>query len=96
MESQHSLVAPENLLRVRSYPYRFSFDGRRRMKRYELIETLIPVLKEALVVCNIDIPSKELFSIKDQQNYFYMLGSMGLCASISLDLSLITNKTVVA
>ena len=35
------------------------------MNRYELIETLVPALKDALVVCNIGIPSQELFSIRD-------------------------------
>ena len=66
------------------------------MNRYELIETLVPVLKDALVVCNIGIPSQELFSIRDRENHFYMLGSMGLCSSISLGLALTTNKSVVA
>ena len=66
------------------------------MNRYELIETLVPVLKDALVVCNIGIPSQELFSICDRENHFYMLGSMGLCSSIGLGLALTTNKSVVA
>ena len=66
------------------------------MNRYELIETLVPVLKDALVVCNIGIPSQELFSISDRENHFYMLGSMGLCSSIGLGLALTSNKSVVA
>ena len=66
------------------------------MNRYELIETLVPVLKDALVVCNIGIPSQELFSIRDRENHFYMLGSMGLCSSIGLGLALTTKKSVVA
>ena len=66
------------------------------MNRYELIETLVPVLKDALVVCNIGIPSQELFSIRDRENHFYMLGSMGLCSSIGLGLALTTTKSVVA
>ena len=66
------------------------------MNRYELIETLVPVLKDTLVVCNIGIPSQELFSIRDRENHFYMLGSMGLCSSIGLGLALTTNKSVVS
>ena len=66
------------------------------MNRYDLIETLVPVLNDALVVCNIGIPSQELFSICDRENHFYMLGSMGLCSSIGLGLALTTNKRVVA
>ena len=66
------------------------------MNRFELIESLVPVLEDTLVVCNIGIPSQELFSICDRENHFYMLGSMGLCSSIGLGLALITNKSVVA
>ena len=66
------------------------------MRRYELIEALIPELSEVLVLCNIGIPSQEMFSISDRENQFYMLGSMGLCSSIGLGLSLATKKTVVA
>ena len=66
------------------------------MNRYQLIESLVPILEDALVVCNIGIPSQELFSICDRDNNFYMLGSMGLCSSIGLGLSLTTKKSVVA
>ena len=66
------------------------------MNRYELLETLVPVLKDALVVCNIGIPSQELHEIVDRDNHFYMLGSMGLCSSIGLGLALTTSKPVVA
>ena len=66
------------------------------MNRFELIESLVPVLEDTLVVCNIGIPSQELFAICDRENHFYMLGSMGLCSSIGLGLALTTNKSVVA
>ena len=66
------------------------------MNRYELLETLVPALKDSLVICNIGIPSQELFAISDQENHFYMLGSMGLCSSIGLGLALTTDKSVVA
>ena len=66
------------------------------MKRYALLQTLVPVIRDSLVVCNIGIPSQELFAIEDRDNHFYMLGSMGLCTSIALGLSLNTTKNVVA
>jgi len=66
------------------------------MNRYELLETLVPVLEDALVVCNIGIPSQELHAISDRDNHLYMLGSMGLCSSIGLGLALTTPKSVVA
>ena len=53
---------------------------------------LIPLLKNKLVICNIGLPSQELFKINDQPNYFYMLGSMGLCSSIGLGLALSQKK----
>ena len=66
------------------------------MNRYQLIESLVPILEDTLVVCNIGIPSQELFSICDRDNHFYMLGSMGLCSSIGLGLSITTKRSVVA
>ena len=66
------------------------------MKRYALLKTLVPVMRDSLVVCNIGIPSQELFAIEDRDNHFYMLGSMGLCTSIALGLSLNTTKNVIA
>lgn len=44
--------------------------------------------QKALLVCNIGFPSRELFSVKDRPENFYMLGSMGLASSIGLGLAL--------
>jgi sulfopyruvate decarboxylase subunit beta len=44
--------------------------------------------QDALLVCNIGFPSRELFSVKDRPENFYMLGSMGLASSIGLGLAL--------
>lgn len=66
------------------------------MKRYELLKSLIPLFCDALVVCNIGVPSQELYSLDDRENYFYMLGSMGMCSSIGLGLALSTERTVIA
>lgn len=43
---------------------------------------------DALVVCNLGYPSRELFFVRDRPENFYMLGSMGLASSIALGLSL--------
>lgn len=51
---------------------------------------------DALTVCNIGFPSRELFSIGDRPGIFYMLGSMGLASSIGLGLSLVQDDPVVA
>ena len=66
------------------------------MNRYELLKSLKGILNEKLVICNIGLPSQELYKIDDQPNYFYMLGSMGLASSIGLGLSLAVDKKVIS
>ena len=66
------------------------------MNRFELLSLLQKTLQDNLVVCNIGLPSQELYKINDRPNYFYMLGSMGLSSSIGLGLSLAINKNVIS
>lgn len=66
------------------------------MIRYDLFKTIIPVLRDQLVVCNIGSPSQELHHLFDQESNFYMLGTMGLCSSIGFGLALAQDKTVIA
>ena len=66
------------------------------MNRFKLLKTLQGVLKNKLVICNIGLPSQELYQINDQPNYFYMLGSMGLSSSIGLGLALSQKKDVIS
>jgi len=66
------------------------------MRRFEVIKAIVSTLDDELVVCNLGFPSRELFSIRDSERNFYMLGSMGLASSIALGLSLGTQQTVVA
>jgi len=66
------------------------------MTRFQALETIAPYLDGKVVVCNLGIPSKELFFIKHQPTNFYMLGSMGMTTPIALGLSLTTDKKVVA
>ncbi len=58
------------------------------MKRIEAIKTITDELEKELVVCNIGFPSRELYSVRDRPENFYMLGSMGLASSIGLGLAL--------
>jgi sulfopyruvate decarboxylase subunit beta len=58
------------------------------MKRLEALKEIVKILKDELVVCNIGIPSKELYHLKDRNENFYMLGSMGLVSSIALGVAL--------
>ncbi len=66
------------------------------MNRFELLNILQSTIQDKLVVCNIGLPSQELYKINDRPNYFYMLGSMGLASSIGLGLSLSINKDVIS
>ncbi len=66
------------------------------MIRYDVLKTLLPVLDDSLVVCNIGSPSQELASLADRPGNFYMLGTMGLCSSIGLGLALAQSKPVLA
>ena len=66
------------------------------MNRFNLIKSLQNVIKNQLVICNIGLPSQELYKINDRNNYFYMLGSMGLASSIGLGLSLSIKKNVIS
>lgn len=65
------------------------------MIRSEILRDIAPILRDELVICNIGIPSQELFAIDDQPTNFYMLGTMGLASSIGLGLALAQAKTVI-
>ena len=58
------------------------------MARREAIEEIMKYIDDELVVCNIGFPSRELYDIKDRDENFYMIGSMGLASSIGFGLAL--------
>jgi sulfopyruvate decarboxylase subunit beta len=62
------------------------------MKRIEVIESV--AARQGLLICNLGLPSRELYSLSDKPSYFYMLGSMGLVSSIGLGLALAQKKRV--
>ena len=58
------------------------------MKRQEAVETVLRLLSNELVIhCN-GMVSREAFNIMDRPESFYMIGSMGLSASIGLGVAL--------
>lgn len=63
--------------------------------RYDMLKVIAPHLDSKVVVCNLGIPSKELFIIKHQPSNFYMLGSMGMAAPIGLGIRLASDKEVI-
>ncbi len=58
------------------------------MKRIEAIEHIAGMAGDALLVCNLGYPARELYAVGDRPENFYMLGSMGLVSSIGLGLAL--------
>jgi sulfopyruvate decarboxylase subunit beta len=66
-----------------------------RLARYEVLKTMAPFIDSRVVICNLGVPSKELFHIKHQPSNFYMLGSMGMATPIGLGISLSTDRETV-
>jgi sulfopyruvate decarboxylase subunit beta len=63
------------------------------MRRYDAIKSIVEgVNEEHIIACN-GMISRELFTIKDRPQNFYMLGSMGLAPAIGLGVSLVKPKT---
>jgi len=66
------------------------------MIRSDVIKSLVPVLSDQFVVCNIGLPSQELHLLDDQPTNFYMLGTMGLSSSIGLGLAMAQKQTIIS
>lgn len=64
------------------------------LTRFEIIKILTQHIDNQLVICNIGLPSRELYEILDQPSNFYMLGSLGLVSSIGLGVAIKTPKPV--
>ena len=92
-------VEERHVVRLHPCVRRPTEDGAKRLSprftRYELLKSAAPHLDAKVVVCNLGIPSKELFAIKHQSSNFYMLGSMGMATPIGLGISLASEKEVV-
>jgi sulfopyruvate decarboxylase beta subunit len=64
------------------------------MTRYDAIGIVAELSDDDIIISNLGYPSKELYTIKDRELNFYMLGSMGLASSIGLGLALVQKKHV--
>ncbi len=64
-------------------------------RRYDILKAVAPLFKDRAVVCNLGIPSKELYDVMHQPSNFYMLGSMGMATPIGLGVALCTEKDVI-
>ena len=66
------------------------------MIRSDVLKSLVPVIRDHFVVCNIGLPSQELHMLDDQPTNFYMLGTMGLASSIGLGVALAQKQKVIS
>jgi sulfopyruvate decarboxylase subunit beta len=69
--------------------------GKPVMTRLDAIRTVAPLLDRDIALCNLGIPSKELFASADRPLNYYMTGSMGLATAMGLGLALASDRTVV-
>ena len=58
------------------------------MKGIDVYRELVPLLKDEPTVCANGYISRELFNVKDREENFYMIGSMGLASAIGLGVAL--------
>jgi len=65
------------------------------MKRIEAIAAIASEADDALIICNIGFPSRELYAVRDRPENFYMLGSMGMASSIGLGIALSQRRRVI-
>ena len=65
------------------------------MKREQVIQTIMEVVDKELVVSNLGHPCQELYKVKDRDQNFYMLGSMGQALPIGLGLALSQPEKVI-
>jgi sulfopyruvate decarboxylase beta subunit len=64
------------------------------LTRYGVLESLRSELEGNVVICNLGVPSKELYALLPQPSNFYMLGSMGMATPIGLGVAISTEKPV--
>ncbi|MEU5692001.1 phosphonopyruvate decarboxylase [Actinosynnema sp. NPDC020468] len=56
--------------------------------RADVLRALVPELRGAAVVSTTGYTSRELFAVRDDENHFYMQGSMGHAAALGLGVAL--------
>jgi sulfopyruvate decarboxylase beta subunit len=65
------------------------------MTRLDAIRSIVPHLNDAVVVSNIGVPSKELFSTKDRKENFYMLGSYTQASPVGFGIALSSRRRTI-
>ncbi len=65
------------------------------IERYEAMKILLSIYPNSLFVSTIGNTSKELYKLNDNENNFYLLGSMGLASSFGFGIALSSKKHVI-
>lgn len=97
-EGSGATISQQSAASSRQSEFRIQNSGVRsvpELTRFDILNIVAPYLDSRVVVCNLGIPSKELFYIKPQPSNFYMLGSMGMAGPIGLGIALTSKKEVV-
>ena len=58
------------------------------MNRKSVLETVYSLANDAIIIFSTGYVSREAFTIEDRDSNFYMLGSMGLAASIGIGMAI--------
>jgi thiamine pyrophosphate-dependent acetolactate synthase large subunit-like protein len=66
------------------------------LKRIEAIRDIMKTITTELVISSCGLISRELHSVKDRPENFYVMGSMGAALGIAIGLALNTDKEVIA
>ncbi len=66
------------------------------MIRFDVLKSLVPVIGDEPVVCNIGAPSQELYALDGRDTNLHMLGTMGLASSIGFGLAVTQDKPVIS
>ncbi|WP_298773180.1 phosphonopyruvate decarboxylase [uncultured Shewanella sp.] len=103
----HALIIPNDLLITekinepstkqicQANRFNFQSSGQRPI-RFRAIETCLNLLPDnAVVIASTGKTGRELFTISDQSNFFYQVGSMGCASALGLGISLNTPLKVV-
>ncbi|MEW6108457.1 MAG: sulfopyruvate decarboxylase subunit alpha [Nitrospirota bacterium] len=89
------VLSPRRILPDTGHDKRRTERLRPWLRRFDILKILTPHLDSKVVICNLGIPSKELFHLAHQPSNFYMLGSMGMATPVGLGVSLSNDKDVI-
>ncbi|MBD3194994.1 MAG: hypothetical protein GF317_08070 [Candidatus Lokiarchaeota archaeon] len=89
-ERIHSIQDP--IRKFSSYKFQ-GYEIQPTLKRFDVLKTIMKVIKEEFMLTNIGHPSRELYNIRDRPQNFYLTSSLGQCYMLGLGVVLGLEKT---